>query len=139
MANAIVAADRWLTSVLSGVGDGGVYGHDVPRDRDGTPIITPPYVFFTLAATADNFLTHNAHVVWSPLVYVVRYVDNVESYTLIEDEAAEIEAALSRASGSNVSGIIAECIYEAPFAMVELARDGSQLRHLGGRFRLHVQ
>lgn len=139
MANAIVAAERWLYGVLTGnatltglVGTR-VYGQVVP------PEASYPLVYYTLAAAADNLLTHNAVVIWSPLVYAVRYVAKAESYTMLETGAAAIETALSRASGSNVSGVVVGCIYQAPFAMVELDRDGYEMRHLGGLYRLHVQ
>lgn len=137
--NAIVAANKWLYSVLTGdatlVGLVGtrVYSDIVP---DGAAL---PYVFYSLATPGDNLLTVNAEVVWSPLVYVVRIVALVESYNTLETGAAAIEAALSRASGSNASGVVAGCIYEAPFAMLEINNAGYQLRQLGGRYRLFVQ
>lgn len=138
MSNAIVAADRWLHTVLAGIASGGVHGHVVPSVQNGATVSTP-YVFYTLAAAADNLLTGNAYVVWSPLVYAVRVVDRVESYTLLEADAAQIETALSRASGSNVSGVVLGCIYQAPFMLNELDPDGTRLLHLGGIYRLYVQ
>lgn len=138
MSNPIVAADRWLFGVLTGIASGGVHGHVVPSKQDGVAV-SLPYVFYTLAATADNLLTGDANIVWSPLVYSVRYVDKADSYVPLETGAAAITAALHKASGSNVSGVIAGCVYEAPFAMAELDSDGTQIRHLGGLYRLYVQ
>lgn len=139
MANAVVAAERWLYSVLSGsaaltaVVGTRIYGHNVP------PGTTYPLAYFTMPASADNLLTADANIVWSPLVYAVRVIGKVESYVPLEAGAAAIETALHKASGSNVSGVVCACIVEAPFVLMEIDRDGFELRHLGSLARLYVQ
>lgn len=139
MSNEIVAAERWLFSALSGsaalaaVVGTRIYGHKVPI---GT---TYPLAYFTMPAAADDFLTVEANRVWSTFVYAVRVIGKVESYVPLETGAAAIETALHKASGTNVSGVIYAAIKEAPFAMIETDRDGAELRHLGGLFRLYVQ
>lgn len=139
MSNAISAADQWLYSqltanaTLAGLVSARVYGHEVP------PEATFPLVFFTLVAPAENVSTLNGVRIWSPLLYAVRYVDQVESYTDLEDGAAAIDSALNLATGSNVSGVIISSVYESPFALLEIDQSGYQVRHLGGLYRLSVQ
>lgn len=139
MANELVAAERWLYSTLTGdatlagiVGNR-VYGHVVP------PNATRPYLFYTLAAAADDYTTLNATRIWAEFVYAVRIVNKTESYPSLETAAAAIDAALHRESGSNVSGAIVGCVRQSPFALVEIDQDSSQVRHLGGVYRLFVQ
>lgn len=139
MANEIVAAERWLGAVLKNDATlttlvaGRVIGDVV---KPGTPY---PLVFVTMTAAADNRQTLEGHIIWAELVYIIRYVDRVESYVALEAGATAIEAALHRASGSNVSGTVVGCVYEAPYRLTELDRDGAQLRSLGGQYRLYVQ
>lgn len=139
MSNAVVAAERWLFSTLAAsaalaalVGNR-IFGDLVP------PNTVFPLVFYTLPGARDNLMTLNANFIWSELPYTVRYVDKVESYVTLEAGATAIENALSRASGSNVSGVICASIYRAPFKMTEIDKDGSTLCHLGGFYDLYVQ
>ena len=103
------------------------------------PGVVPPYVFFTIQAAGDDVSAVAANRIFSHLVYTVRVVDKTESFVSLEAGAAAIEAALHREVGSNVSGEVLACIQERPFSMVELDRDGAELRHLGATFRIYVQ
>ncbi len=139
MANAIVAAERWLyatltgDATLAGIVGNRVYGHVVPGGA------TVPYVFYSFQGAPDDTTTINAETIWSELVYAVRMVSKVESFTTVEAGAAAIHGAIHRERGSNISGDILACVQERPFAMIELDRDGFELRHLGGLYRLYVQ
>lgn len=139
MSNELVAAERWLFSTLTGdatltgIVGSRVYGHVVP------PTAARPYVFYTKAAAADDYLTMEANRIWANFVYAVRIVNKTESYVSLEAGADAIEAALHRESGSNVSGVIVACVRQAPFDLIEIDQDGSQLRGLGGLYRLFVQ
>ena len=139
MPDPVVAAERFLygtltgDATLTGIVGNRVYGHVVP------PTATRPYVFYTLQDAGDDLTEIGAQRIFSNMIYVVRIVNKTESYASLEAGSSAITAALHRASGSNVSGVIVGCIKEAPFALLELDPDGSQLRHLGSRFRLYVQ
>lgn len=139
MANAIVAAERWLYGVLSadatltGIVGARIYSRVVP------PGAAYPLVFYTMPGAGDNRLTLEAVRVWSELIYAVRIINKTESYIGLEAGASAIEDALSRASGSTVSGTIVACVYQAPYELVEIDRDGFELRALGGLYRLFVQ
>lgn len=139
MADPLVAAERFLYGTLTadatliGIVGNRVYGHVVP------PSATRPYVFYTLVDPGEDASEVSAIRIWSNMIYTVRLVNKTESYASLEAGSSAITAALHRASGSNISGVIVGCIKEAPFALLEIEPDGSQLRHLGGRFRLYVQ
>lgn len=139
MANEIVAVDRWFHAVLTadgtlaGLVGTRAYGHTVP------PEATLPFVFWTMVSAGNDLSTVNATRIWTDPLYAVRYVADVESFVALETGAAAIDAALHRASGSNVSGTIVGCVREGPFAMPEIRQDGAQLRHLGGLYRVFVQ
>jgi hypothetical protein len=138
MANEIVAAERWLYTVLKNDATlntlvaGRVFSDVV---KPGTPY---PLVFYTMTA-AINRQTLQGYIIWAELVYIVRYVHRVESYVALEAGATAIEAALHRASGTNVSGVVVSCVYDEPFKQPEIDPDGSQIRSLGGQYRLNVQ
>ena len=144
MANAILAAERWLYGVLTaddtleGLIGTKVFSDVIPEYQNGATI-SAPYVYFTLASPGANLLSVGSHLVWSPLLYTVRYVDRTDDYTVLEEGATAVQDALHRASGSNISGTVLACIYEAPFKMTEIDRDGSIVLHLGGMYRLFVQ
>lgn len=139
MANEIVAVDRWFHAVLTadvtlaGLVGAKAYGHTVP------PEAAPPYLFWTIASPGIDLSTVNATRIWTNPLYAVRYVAQMESFVALEGGAAAIDVALHRASGSNVSGTIVGCVREGPFAMPEIRQDGSELRHLGGLYRVFVQ
>lgn len=139
MANEIAAVDRWFYTVLTGdatlaglVGTK-AYGHTVPVEA------VSPYLFWTILSPGNDLSTVNATRIWTDPLYAVRYVAAAEGYLPLEAAAAAIDAALHRASGSNVSGTIVGCVRESPFAMPEIRQDGSELRHLGGLYRVFVQ
>jgi hypothetical protein len=139
MADPVVAVERFLYTTLTGdatlaaiVGTR-VFGHAVP------PAATRPYVFYTLVDPGEDLSEVGAVRIWSNMIYVVRIVNKTESYPSLEAGSTAITNALHRASGSNISGAVVACIKEAPFAFIEIDQDGSQLRHLGSRFRLFVQ
>ena len=139
MSNEVVAAERWLyatltgDATLAGIVGTRVYGYIVPA---GVPT---PFVLWTMPGAGNDRNTLNGVRIWADMLYAVRLVDEVEDYIPLEAGAAAIDAALHRASGSNVSGTIVSCVREAPFAMPELRESGPQLRHLGGLYRLNVQ
>ena len=139
MANEIVAAERWLRAVLIAdatlqtlVGTR-VRGHTVP------PGMAYPLVFYTMPGAGDDTTTLEGYRVYSQLVYAVRYIKRSETFAELEEGADAIETALHRASGSNVSGVILACVRQAPFHLIELANDGTELRQLGAIYRLYVQ
>lgn len=139
MSHPVVAAERFLYSTLladatlaAAVGTR-IFGHTVPSGA------VRPYVYFTSQGAGDDRMTLDAHTIWSQLLYTVRGVDKTESFPALEAIAAAIDDALHRASGSNVSGYVVGCVKERPFSLVEIDRDGAELRHLGSQFRLYVQ
>lgn len=135
----IVAAEKWMVarllaeSALTAIIDDRVVSH-VVRDE-----VEYPLVLITMASAAENYTTLEGNVIWSPLVYAVRIVDRVESYEDLEAGANAIKAALHRQSGSNDSGEVVSCLYQAPFATIELDRDGAEMRALGGLYRPTVR
>lgn len=139
MADPVVAAERFLFGTLTGdatiaaIVSARIYGYIAP------PAAAHPYILYTQRAAGDDLTALGAIRIYSQFVYDVRVVDKTESYIALEAGSAAITAALHKASGSNVSGAIVGCVKESPFSMPELDRDGSQLRHLGGTFRLYVQ
>lgn len=139
MAQAAVAAKRFLYSALSGNATltalVGLKFYSAPTP----PGTTYPIVLSTNAGAADNTNTLEARRIWSEFIYAVRYINKVESFIPLEAGAAAIENALSRASGTNVSGDIVMCVYQAPYESIEIDRDGFTLMGLGGLYRLYVQ
>lgn len=144
MSNEVVAVDRWLYTTLtgdatvSGIVGTKAFGHFVPEAQGGSAI-APPYVLWTMPGAGNDVNTLNGVRIWADMLYAVRLVAKVEGFLSLEAGAAAIDAALHRASGSNVSGTIVACVREAPFAMPEIENDGAQLWHLGGLYRLNVQ
>lgn len=139
MSNALVAAERWLystllaDSTLAGLVGGRIYSEIVP------PGTTYPVIFYTSPGAGDNRNTIDSRVIWEELIYAVRVIDKVESYLPLESGATAIEAALSHASGINISGDIMASVYQSPFRLMSVDRDGFQIRELGGIFRLYVR
>lgn len=137
--SAIVAAEKWMVARLlaqpevTAIVADRIVSH-VVRDEDVYPL-----VLITMASTAENMTTLEGRVIWSPLVYAVRIVDRVESYEDLEAGADAINLALHRQSGSNDSGEVVSCLYQAPFAKIELDRDGAEMRSLGGLYRPSVR
>lgn len=135
----VVTVDRWLYGVitgdatLAGIIGTRAYGHSVPPEAE------PPFVMWTLASPGEDVMTVNTTRIWANPLYDIRLVMAAEDYTPLETGVAALDAALHRASGSNVSGVIVGCVREAPFAMPEFGQGASQLRHLGGRYRIFVQ
>ena len=139
MSNPVVAADKFIYGTLTAdetlqvqVSDR-VYGHVVSEGG------YYPLVLFTLPGAGRNVNTLEGTVIYSDMVYAVRMVGKVSDYADLEVGAFAIQQALQKATGSNESGQIISSIYEAPFAMIEIDRDGYEVRHLGCLVRLHVQ
>ncbi len=137
--NPVVAADKFLYGTLAAdatlqvLVSHRVHTHLVPEGS------RYPLVLITLPGAGRNVNTLEGTVVFADMVYAVRMVDNVSDYADLEEGAFAIQQALQKASGSNESGQIISSIIEAPFAMIEVDRDGYEVRHLGGLYRLHVQ
>ncbi len=131
------AADRWLSTVLSGdvalrALVSGVYDTKAPQ---GT---ARPYVLFSLhAPSADITVIGNIRIGNRPL-YLVRAVCDGPSWTPVRTIADRIDELLHGASGSNVDGIIYGCVREQPFKALETV-EGKDYCWLGGYYRLWAQ
>ncbi len=137
--NPVVAADKWLYRTLAAdetlqvLVSYRVYAHIVPEGG------SYPLVLITLPSPGTNLTTLEGNFVWSDMLYAVRLVDTVQNYSALEAGAYAIQQILNKGKGENESGQILSSIYESPFAMMEIDRDGFEVRHLGGIYRLHVK
>lgn len=131
------AIERWLYTVLSSDGaltavvSTRIYADRIPQD------VASPYpcvVFGHLSAR--DLMGVGAFRIWANSLYVIRAIDETESFAgNVKTAADRIDAVLHAASGSNVDGEIFACTRESPFRMSE-ETDGRVFQHLGGQYRI---
>ncbi len=127
-------AESWIYGILTG--DATITGYVSTRVYTG---VIPdgaamPLILITLDGTPDDLMVVNAKRVWSNARYLVRAINQVETFTgdlgIIADR---IDVLLHRQSGANVHA----CVREQAFAMPEVV-DNVQYRHLGGIYRIYA-
>lgn len=97
----------------------------------------PAVVFGTISPGVDTTANGGTRVLTNPL-FLVRGISEGHGQTTLEQIADRIDAALQAAFGrvgedAYVAGIVRESTHDMP----EMA-EGKLLRHLGGRYRVHV-
>ena len=124
---ATLAADATLAGVVSGV-----YSEIALAD------VTYPLVLFAEHRAESDLMTHGAYRVWSTMYYVVRGIDEANTFTGdLATIEGRIDAVLHAGSGTTAAGTVWECVRTMPFRMVE-QRDGRVFRHLGGIYRVRA-
>ncbi len=95
-----------------------------------------PYLTFGLESTRD-VQNHQGAVVLVDAIYLVKLVDNAESYDRITPGAARLSTLLHRPAGVTTPAghltVVRDRIVQYP----QIA-DGIQYRHLGARFRFEA-
>lgn len=138
----ITAAERWLAGVLKSDGDlislvnGRVYANRVPSTG------SYPCILFAFYHPGPDLYAAPDVRVLSSLRYIVRGIVEGESTIAVQPIADAIDRLLQASGGSNVDGVIGNCIREQPFFMPEDQQVGQVIkswRHLGGIYRLTVQ
>ena len=134
------AADRWIygalaadTALVAVVG-ARIYVDLAPQT---TPPTATPYVVWQMQSATDLMVIGGIRV-WSNAVYLVRGVDKSLTWGGNSKTMADrIDAALHRASGTNVDGQVYACVREQAWRMMEVS-DGVVYRHSGGIYRLYA-
>jgi len=143
MFSELTAGDRWLYSVLSSdptvqgyLGNPArVFAEDAPAAADF------PYVILKLqAAQQDSYAMGNIRVL-STADFIVEAVGmgQTPDFIALEPLVSQIDTLLHGQSGSNVSGIIAQCVRLRPWRYREIDDEGRHYAHLGGVYRLIIQ
>jgi hypothetical protein len=133
MAAETFAADTWLYTTLTAAPalTGKVHDTQPPAGA------TPPYVVFQQQAGVDT-VTQNSSRILATLVYLVRVIVQGASYGAGKALATAVDAALQRASGSNVDGVIYGCAREGVLKR-GYTEDGVSYREVVQTYRLWVQ
>ncbi|MBI1756201.1 MAG: DUF3168 domain-containing protein [Fimbriimonas ginsengisoli] len=132
------AAARWLYGVLSGdaalaaLCGGRVFAYRVPI---GKPM---PCVVFQMQGARPDSRPVGASRVASRMAFVVKAVSQGADLIAIRPIADRIDRLIEAAGGTNVDGVVAQCVRETPVEYLELGDNGVDYAHLGGLYRLTV-
>lgn len=132
-----LSAEKWIYATLAADGAlAAVVGTRIYADRIPQNVASPyPCVLFGFLSGVD-FNAVGSVRVWTNMLYVVRAIDEVETFLgNIKTAAGRIDAVLHRASGSTSEGTVWAAIREQPYRMSEEA-EGRVFSHLGGVFRI---
>lgn len=139
MADETTRADEWLHGVLADATlaallTGGIHADVAPQ---GTRF---PYGLHQFQGGADVRGNGPDRIMISGL-WLVKAVAETESYIgVLCDAADRIDELLQATSGPGGSdGEVFSSVREQPFRMPEVLEGGTQVRHLGGIYRLLVQ
>ena len=127
-----LAADETLTALLASAPSGGPGIYDTDAE-EGAPY---PYVVFNLH-DPNSVKGMGARRVWLDGLWIVRGVDECESFEELEAIADRIDALLHLQSGTVEAGR-AEAFQEDPFELA-YAGGGRKFRELGGAYRVYAQ
>lgn len=128
-------AEKWLVATLKGDAQlmsmvQGVYVDKVPSN-------VTSYVLITNADAYDVSYV-NKRIGWGKLIYAVRAVGEMGSYSDLVPASSRMHELLHRQRGSTDAGKVLSCHREQPFRMIE--QEGNrEFRHLGGIYRIMVQ
>lgn len=125
----LVTVANWLTSRLNN----DAAGVDERVFEDQARDEPYPMIIFQFQGGEDVRGVGTARVMVSG-VWLVRAVDELESYNDLGSIADAIDGRLHGAAGNGVIG----CVREAPYQRIE-SEDGVEYRHLGGLYRIYVQ
>lgn len=124
-----LATDTTLMALITGV-----YGYVAPDTA------AYPFVIFSYLNDGEDELGVGGVTLLSLLRYVIRVVDDGESFVSMETAADRIKTLLHGKFGAAPSGgTIVESIRVRPFATAEVLEGGTQIRQLGGVYQLRVQ
>jgi hypothetical protein len=125
-------AETWIYGLLSA--DATLIGYVGARIYVGVipDGATFPLILIGLDGTPDDLMVLNATRKWTNARYIVRAINQAESYQgNLETMADRIDTLLHRQSGTNVHA----CVREQAFQLSEVV-DNVQYRHLGGIYRI---
>jgi len=143
--NENLIAERFIDSQLRGAGieddppdelmelvSDRVYAYAAPQG------VTYPFIVHGRQASTDFTLLGGTRL-WSDLLYLVRAVGRVSSWSSLAPIADLIDARLHEKSGPvEGGGAVLSCIRVEPFTLVEVVA-GVQYRQMGGVYRLLAQ
>lgn len=130
------AAEKWMVTTLKADAQLMAQVSNVYVDRVPDEAVAP-YVYITNLDAQDVSYV-NRVIGWSTLLYAVRAVGEVTSYSPLVAAAARIHELLHRKSGSTDVGRVLAAWRERPFRMAETGMD-REMRHLGIILRVQVQ
>lgn len=120
-----LAGDSALTDVVGQR----IYGEMAPDEA------AFPYVVYQFL-TGNDLAVINGTRIWSNCTYMVKAIDEAQSYEGdLKTAAGRIDAVLHKQSGSNANGTVYSSVREQPYRMLE-PDQGRQFRHLGGIYRI---
>jgi hypothetical protein len=121
-----LAADAALTAIVGSR----IYGDSVPQGAQY------PYILFQFLSAVDR-RTVGPNRLLTNMLYIVQVVDAATSYGGdMSTVAARIDAVLHASSGTTASGQAFACVREEQFRLVERLADKTEIRRLGGRYRI---
>jgi hypothetical protein len=117
-------------SALTAIVGSRIYADSVPQSA------TRPYVLFQMLSGIDR-RTVGPNRLLTNLLYLVQVVAESTSYAGDMATAAKrIDAVLHAASGTTTDGSTYACVREEPFRLAERLADNTEIRRLGGRYRI---
>lgn len=136
MANELTAAETFMRNQMSGdsalvaTGITGYFSEKAPNQQ------ASPYIVWTMRSGLD--VTEMAGIrINVQMVFLVRVVDRVRAFSVLQTAADRIDAVLHKQTGTALGHAIQACVRESPYSMVE-DRGDVQWRHLGGSYRIWV-
>lgn len=117
--------------VLSSSAIGGVHEDPAPQ---GTNF---PFIVFSLTSALD-VQVHNAMRIMVDSLWLIKAVDQYESFSRVRLLVDRIDQLLHRASGTVTDAILYSSVREESIRQTEVD-DGKHYRHLGAQYRVHVQ
>lgn len=123
----LAAAESYVYGKLSGLLSGRVFSGIAPSSA------TYPLIVFQVQSPGADVIVVGGSRIWAGPLILARVIGKTGSWSSISATADAIDAALHNTTG----GVVAWCIRESPFSLIEVT-DGVQFRHLGGLYRLRV-
>lgn len=104
------------------------------------PGVPYPFIVYQVQSPPRDIRGVGATRVMVDTLYVVKAVAEVASYGPLAPIASVIDTAMTSESGSAVGdGTVFSSVRENGLSLAEPPKDGTQIRNLGGVYRLHMQ
>jgi len=127
-----LTADATLIALLAD-GTNGLTSETIPQST------SYPLVIWTLTSAVDDEYFNNERV-WTNLIFTVRGAAKQTSFGGdLQTIASRIDAVLHKSEGTTTDGRVYACVRVRPFRMIYKLADNTEIRYLGGVYRIFAQ
>jgi hypothetical protein len=132
-----IVSDEWLDAFLKS--DVDITAIVLNHIYDGLADLDAPYPHVVYSTQDERDIRGvSASRIMVDVLYQVRGVAQVDSYSPLKPLANAIDKRLNGARAQTVDGYVFECVRESPYRLTE-QHQGYQIRHVGGLYRVLVQ